>query len=73
MHSEDHDKPYKNQNLLDNWSKTSRHSNAGSQQAFQQAMNQLSGDEQHHGGQQFAGLGAQQQQLGLGRLGLLKL
>ena len=46
----------------------------GSQQAFQQAMNQLSADRAASlaAGQQFAGLGAQQQQLGLAGLGALE-
>ena len=46
----------------------------GSQQAYQQAMNQLSADRAASlaAGQQFAGLGAQQQQLGLAGLGALE-
>ena len=46
----------------------------GSQQAYQQAMNQLASDRAAAlaAGQQFAGLGAQQQQLGLAGLGALE-
>ena len=46
----------------------------GSQQAYQQAMNQLASDRAASlaAGQQFAGLGAQQQQLGLAGLGALE-
>ena len=46
----------------------------GSQQAYQQAMNQLQADRAASlaAGQQFAGLGAQQQQLGLAGLGALE-
>jgi len=46
----------------------------GSQQAYQQAMNQLAADRAASlaAGQQFAGLGAQQQQLGLAGLGALE-